>query len=252
MKQKSVFDKYAHEYDLITNAAQRKGYHRKEVQTLIDRFRPTRVLDAGCAAGLTASLFAHQGIAAVGLDRSRSMLKVAKEKYDGQNLPLTFRYGQFEKLPRSLHGKFDLVVCLANAIAGVDTLANLRASMKGFHAVLQPGGVLVLQMLNYSAIIENTPVPIKVTNNDGIVYARYARRQGRRYTLHLVRLDLNAEPIGFEPFCTDFDNFTPDEVHKAIEKAGFKEIKRSGNLLLTSRFSRKSRDLVITARRAKA
>ena len=27
----SVFEKYAHEYDLITNAAQREKYHRKEV-----------------------------------------------------------------------------------------------------------------------------------------------------------------------------------------------------------------------------
>ncbi len=58
--QLSAFEKYAHEYDLITNAAQREKYHQKEVDALIARFRPRSVLDAGCASGLTAMLFARR------------------------------------------------------------------------------------------------------------------------------------------------------------------------------------------------
>ena len=188
---RSVFDLYAHEYDLMTAAAQRETYHRKEVQALVDRFAPGRVLDAGCAAGLTARLFAETGIEAVGLDRSRAMVTVAQQKHAGTSLPLSFRTGRFEKLPNTLHGRFDLVVCLANAIAGVDGPRGLRDAMRGFHRVLAPGGSLVLQMLNFGAAPEGELMPIRATEHEGIVYLRYARREGRRFTLHVVRLDIS-------------------------------------------------------------
>lgn len=249
MKQKSVFEKYAHEYDLITNAKQRAKYHEKEVDALIQRFSPTHVLDAGCASGLTSVLFARKMIQIVGLDRSRPMLQVARSKYGSLGLPLTFAQGKFEKLPKRLHNKFDLVVCLANSISGVDTLTNLRAAMKGFQAVLVPGGHLVIQMLNYKAVTEDVLLPIKATRNDNIVYVRYARRQGRRYSVHLVRLDLATDPIGFEPFCNDFDNFTYDEVTKAMKVAGFIGIKRYADLYLKTPFKKSGRDVVIVGRR---
>jgi SAM-dependent methyltransferase len=250
MKKVSAFEKYAHEYDLVTNAKQRAVYHEKEIDALIDRFHPTHVLDAGCATGLTSVLFARKGIKTVGLDRSRPMLRVARSKYGDLGLPLSFVYGNFEGLSKRLIGKFDLVVCLANSISGVDTVVKLRRTMKNFHTILQPGGSFVLQMLNYKAVTEDVLLPIKATRNGDIVYARYARRQGRRYSVHLVRIDLGKEPIGFEPFTTDFDNFSPVEVVRALRDAGFKDIKRYADLNLKRSFNASGRDLIIVGRRA--
>ena len=249
MKTTSVFEKYAHEYDLMTNAKQRAVYHEKEVDALIERFNPVSVLDAGCATGLTSVLFARKSIKTVGLDRSRPMIEVAKSNYGNLGLPLSFTRASFEKLPKRLHSKFDLAVCLANSISGVNTLANLKATMRGFLSVLQSGGWLVLQMLNYKAVTENVLLPIKATRNGDIVYVRYARRQGRRYSVHLVRLDLSTDPIGYEPFCTDFDNFTDDEVAKAIKGAGFIGIKGYADLYLKRPFKPSGRDLVVVAQR---
>ncbi len=120
---RSVFDIYAHEYDLITNAAEREKYHKKEVAAIIKRFKPETALDAGCATGLTSTLLAEIGIATVGLDSSEAMIKVATKKAKGQKLPLEYRLGRFENLPTSMTKRFDLVVCLANSISGVPTLA---------------------------------------------------------------------------------------------------------------------------------
>jgi SAM-dependent methyltransferase len=250
MKAQSVFEKYAHEYDILTNAAAREKNHRLEVRTLIDRFHPTSVLDAGCASGLTAALFAREGVRAVGLDRSAAMIAVAKKKFSGETIPLRFRTGHFERLPKSLYGKFDLIVCLANSISGVGTVANLRASLRSFHRVLRPGGALVLQTLNLSALKEGEVMPVKGTQAGRIGYLRFARRRGQRMEISVVRLDLSTEPFGFEPFVHETESFAPARLADEVRKAGFGPIVRHGDLLFSGPFKRSSRDFVVSGRKS--
>jgi len=251
---KSIFEVYAHEYDFITNAAQRESYHAKEVAALIERFKPTRALDAGCASGLTTLLLARQGIEAVGLDRSKPILEVARrtrgpESKAGKGLPISFVAGSFEKLPAKMNQTFDLVVCLANSISGVGSLSNLRLSLKNFHNVLRPGGVLVLQMLNYTAVTENRLMPIKATQNGKVVYERFTERQGKSMYIYVTRADFGQTPPQFEIFRHQFDNFSPSQVDGGIRRAGFSSIRTYGDLYMKKRFGAKSRDLVVVATR---
>lgn len=249
-KQPSVFEKYAHEYDLITNAAQREKYHQKEIDTLIARFNPSSVLDAGCASGLTAMLFARRGVEAVGLDCSRRMIEVAREKYDSAKLPLSFRVGNFERLAKNMHSKFDLVVCLANSISGVSSVAGVRQTLRNFHAVLKPGGWLVLQMLNYASMKEGTLFPIRATANDGIIYERFSERRGKRLSVYVSRLDLKKSPQQFEVFRHDFDNYDLTFVHRSMAQVGFQRVSKFSDLYLKKRFARSSRDLVLIGQRS--
>ncbi len=248
-KSASAFEKYAHEYDWMTNAAQREVNHAREVDAIIERCYPTRVLDAGCATGLTTALFARRGIPSVGLDHSRPMIAVARQKYADSVLPMTFRWGKFERLPKAMDSSFDTVVCLANAITGVSAQEGLMASLRGFYRVLSDRGTLVLQMLNYLAVEEGTLLPIRATENHGIVYARYSQRRGKRLAIHVVRIDLNAKPPVTEPFVHEFDNYSPDEMLTAIRRSGFKNIEAYGELTFQKHFTKTSRDLVILARR---
>jgi ubiquinone/menaquinone biosynthesis C-methylase UbiE len=245
----SVFDIYAHEYDWLTNATQREPNHQKEIAALIERFRPTHVLDAGCATGLTSMLFAKAGVPAVGLDRSKAMLTVARKKFKGSGLPLSFRYGRFEQLPKNLTARFDLVVCLANSISGVDSKGALKKSLEGFHRVLKPGGALVLQLLNYKALKDGDIQPIRATGHEDIVYLRYMERTGRRVSLHVVRVDTTQSPPAFEPFRSEFDGFTPSDITSTLQAVGFRKILRYSDLLLSRKYIRASHDLVVIVER---
>jgi ubiquinone/menaquinone biosynthesis C-methylase UbiE len=247
MKTISVFDKYAHEYDILTNATARAKNHRLEVKALIDRFQPDSVLDAGCASGLTTALFAEEGVRALGLDRSSRMITVAKSKFSEGQLPLSFRTGHFERLPQALNGKFDLVVCLANSISGVGTVSNLKRSLAGFRRVLRSGGTLVLQMLNLASIKEGEVMPVKATQWGDVGYLRFARRRAERMEITVVRLDFSIVPFGFEPFVHEVESFSPARLTQEVGSAGFRRIARFGDLLLTHPFKRSSHDLVITA-----
>jgi len=249
MKTDSVFEKYAQEYDILTNAPARVENHRLEVRGLVERFHPNTVLDAGCATGLTSVLFAEEGIRAVGLDRSSRMISVARSKCEGKPLPVSFRQGHFERLPKTLDGQFDLVVCLANSIAGVGTISNLRRSLAGFRRVLRPGGALVIQMLNLAALKDGAVMPVKATRLGDLGYLRFARRRGARMELTVVRLDFSTTPFGFEPFVHETESFAPEILAREIKKLGFGQIARYGDLLLSHRFKRASRDFVISGLR---
>lgn len=249
MKTRSFFDLYAREYDALTNAAARVQGHQKEVAALTARFHPTSVLDAGCATGLTSGLFAESGVATIGLDRSSAMLEVAREKFDGKGLPVSFRSGRFEALPKSLNQRFDLVVCLANSISGVGSVAKLNAALCGFCRVLSPGGTLVLQLLNVDAIREGEIMPVRATHQAGILYLRFMERIGMKTILHIVRVDQNAAPPTFEPFRNESEQFSRSQVERSLRKAGFRDLRAYGDLMLRRRFGRRSRDLVFAAKR---
>jgi len=250
MKRQSIFHSYPQEYDVMTDAAAREPNHAREVETLVARFQPTRVLDAGCATGLTTRLFAERGIETVGLDCSGPILDVAKRRYADSRLPMSFLLGRFEKLPQALTGKFDLVACLANAIVGVDDAVGLRQALRSFHRVLKPGGALVIQALNFEVVKEGRLHPVKATVTDRLTYLRLLRRQGVRIELIAIRIDTALKPPVFEAFSHEFRGLRASEFEKALTGAGFGGIKRFGNLLLSTPFRRNSRDLVVTATRS--
>ena len=245
-RQKSFFDIYPHEYDLLTDAASRRKNHLIEVQSIINYTNPSSVLDAGCASGLTTALFGELGLQAVGIDRSRGMITQAKENY-GQLKNIRFQSSNFEKLPQNLYNKFDLIVCLANSISGVGSLNNLYKSLSNFYKVLKDEGVLVLQLLNYISIVDGEFLPIKITRHDNLVYQRFSERRGKLLYIYVNRLDLSSNPPGYEMFRHEFENFTPKEVTDSLKRARFKRIKRFSNLLFDKKFTKSSRDLVVVA-----
>lgn len=246
----SFFDKYAHEYDRLTNARARYEPHKREIASLIRDYAPSFVVDAGCATGLSSLIFASEGITTVGFDREPKMIATAKKQYGEKEYPLKFVRGSFEDPPKSVIGKADLLVCLANGISGLGTVRLLRKGLKGFHACLRPGGKLVIQMLNFGAITENRIMPIRATRDDGIIYVRYARRVGRRYSLHINRIDNSGVEPTFEPFCHEFDNFSPAELMSAAKLAGFKKLKKFADINRTKKFTSTSRDLVMVGEKA--
>ncbi len=244
----SVFEKYAHEYDLITNAVEREKPHGREMDALIEKYHPTSVLDAGCATGLTSYLFASRGIPAVGLDRAPKMIQVAQSKYKDSALPLRFIEGDFEKLPKQLHQKFDLVVCLANSISGVPTVAGLVRSLKSFRRCLTDGGTLVIQMLNLASLEEHQIFPIRATRNGDILYTRFSERLGRQHQIHVIRHDLSAQPPTYEIFRHSYTNFTKTQMQATLKQAGFGSVATYGKLDHSERLTKSSRDIVFVGR----
>ncbi|MFQ5350291.1 MAG: class I SAM-dependent methyltransferase, partial [Thermoanaerobaculia bacterium] len=110
------------------------------------------VLDLGCGTGEHAEFLAGEGYRTVGIDRSEAQIGKARE-YEGRHGAAgpRFLFGDFTALGEHTDERFGAAIWLGNGLPHLEdeALATALAELAGR---LLPGGVLVLQLLNYERI----------------------------------------------------------------------------------------------------
>lgn len=117
---------------------------REAVSRLIDLLAlPTgaRILDVPCGQGRHAHLLAEAGFDVDGLDYSRHLIALAKQR--GVGPALRYRRGDMRRLPDAWTGRFDAVVNLFTSFGFFADPADDARVVREFARVLVPGGTLV-------------------------------------------------------------------------------------------------------------
>lgn len=107
--------------------------------------RPRRVLDLGCGEGWLVRALAKQGIDSVGIDGSPALIEAARMAGGG-----TFHlcaYRDLAAAPTALGDGFE-VICLNFALLH----AQIEPVLRALHALLAPGGVVIIQTLHPWAV----------------------------------------------------------------------------------------------------
>lgn len=105
------------------------------------------VLDLGCGSGEHARFIASRGHATAGVDRSGDALRMAAEATP-PGAGVSWARADLRALPFAA-GTARLALCLGNTIAILGDDPAIERSFAEARRVLAPGGVLVLQALNY-------------------------------------------------------------------------------------------------------
>ncbi len=105
-----------------------------------------RVLDVGCGAGRHARAFRAAGARCVGLDLSRTLLRVARGVTDAPLVRADMR-----ELPIR-PGSMDLTVSLFTSFGYFERDEEHAAALRQMVATLRPGGWLVIDFLNASEV----------------------------------------------------------------------------------------------------
>ena len=95
----------------------------------------TRLLDAGCGAGLLALLASLRGAQVTALDASPGLVAIARQRLPAADV----REGDLEALPFA-DGSFDAVV----AVNSIFYAADMAAAMRELARVARPGGRVVI------------------------------------------------------------------------------------------------------------
>ncbi len=119
-----------------------------------------RVLDVGCGSGMPTLMWAKWGLDVVGVDPDASMLAqaeanraAAQSEVDAAGGFIAFIAGGFGGLAALGLGTFDALTCTGNALPHVAGVDGLREALADFAAVLRPGGIVVLHLLNHDRLI---------------------------------------------------------------------------------------------------
>lgn len=107
---------------------------------IVEEFGARQVLDIGCGTGVFALLLADRGIEVVGVDPAQASIDVARAKQGGERV--RWICGDATALP-SLRA--DLATMTANVAQEIIDPRTWRATLRGVHEALRPGGHLVFE-----------------------------------------------------------------------------------------------------------
>jgi ubiquinone/menaquinone biosynthesis C-methylase UbiE len=142
-----IFDSfYAKIYDQVVDGGQRQDVEVNLTLGWAKSYRPEvssiQVLDVGCGTGGQVALFKKTGIGkVVGMDRSDAMIERARKTHPDLDL----RVGDAELIGQMSPDEFNLITLYYFTFY---YLQDRSAALKNFYHWLQPGGCLVIHLVN--------------------------------------------------------------------------------------------------------
>ena len=242
------YDHIAPGYDQMTNLDSRLTDIRDFIQRLQQRYQPTSALDVACGTGAHAVTMAQMAIRSVGADLSPAMLDKARTLAQKTGVQVSWLNSPMQELSQHLDEQFDLVLCLGNSLPHLLTPEDLDATLSGFAKLLQPRGVILLQLLNYHKILKNQERIVAITRKGPNEYIRFYDFLPQLIRFNLLTVpwqDNQAQPtlISTLLFPHTADTLTP-----ALKRHNFTTIKTYADLNFNPFDPDTSPNLIIEAR----
>ena len=228
-----LYDEFSDSYDVMVAWEERLQREEPFFRDLFNRAAARRALDVGCATGGHVFHFAQMGLEAVGADPSGKMIRKARKSAAGRPGVRFFQAG-FGDLVHGVGGGFDVVTCVGNTLPHVTTREELDRALSDRAAVLRPGGLLALQMLNYDRILAEKRRFLGTSSGiqKGIEYLffRFYDFDGTSITFNVVTFKKEAGQWSFQVGSTHLRGIRQQELKEALEAAGFSRVEWYGSL----------------------
>ncbi|MDH2347767.1 class I SAM-dependent methyltransferase [Bradyrhizobium sp. SSUT77] len=182
-------------------------------------YPPGAVLDIGCGTGHALTRFAREGIECWGVDLLPMMVEAAKIRCPTANI----RIGDMGHL--ELGRTFDVVISLGSVFAHALTNDDVRATLDAMAVHTNPGGILILEMLNGSAVLTGVIGPAELSvrlQKPGVTYRGDASFviDRRRSRMQLTRVWHRNDQIAWAEQ-SEIRLMMPLELEGWLDQAGF-------------------------------
>ncbi|MGC8781395.1 MAG: class I SAM-dependent methyltransferase [Anaerolineae bacterium] len=256
----AFYDALAPMFDVMTDWEARLTAEGPFLAAQLEAAGARRVLDFACGSGGHALWLAERGYAVAGVDVSPAMIRLARQKAQARGADVPFevvRPGEEAAVPGAA---FDAVICLGNSLPHLLTQDALVAALHMMAHALRPGGVLILQNLNYDLRWVKQPrwfaaqggelagQPVLVWR-----FADYDVPAGRIY-FHIALFRRIGVEWTVEVHTTPQRPLFRADLLAALVAAGFEDVQAFGRMALPAEPFEPDRsgDLVMVARRSAA
>jgi len=141
-----AFTSSAELYEVLSDTDGRLEREGPLLRECLHKASGTRVVDLACGTGLHALFFAELGADLTALDASAGM--IAHAKRHRPHARIQYDVGDMRELRG---GPWDLALCLGNSLSLMPSVAELAQVVGRVAAALSPGGLFLVQILNYLA-----------------------------------------------------------------------------------------------------
>ena len=197
----------------------------------MDRPGPYSVLDCSCGIGTQAIGLALNNHRVHATDLSTVSIDCAKEEAEKLGVDMTFGVADYRNLGSAVSGTFDIVLSCDNSIAHCLTDDDLCAALTSMKSRLNQGGLLLLSVRDYDALVTDQPR----FNNEHVQDRPDGRRivfqvwdwddDGRRYIIHQFLIRDNDGDHEINHFETKLRALLRDELIAAVRDAGYEKVR---------------------------
>lgn len=139
-------------YEAFADAEGRLAREGPLLEECLHRAPGLRVVDIACGTGLHARFFAGLGAHVTALDVSPEMVAYAREHRP--HPAIKYRAADMRTLRG---GPWDLALCLGNSLSLLGSFEEVAATFRAVFAALEPGGLFLLQVLDYASQAAQQP-----------------------------------------------------------------------------------------------
>lgn len=113
------------------------------IESIFTRFdeNPHTILELACGTGTLSSVLTSRGYSMTGVDRSESMVEMARDKADQENQEIAFHTGDMVDPP--VAGPFDTVLCLYDSVNYLMEMDRVLGMLDAVATRLRPGGLFI-------------------------------------------------------------------------------------------------------------
>ena len=244
------------DYDRMVRWERRLAHELPFVERQLAAVGARRVLDVACGTGRHAIALAQRGYEVTGADLSAGMIERARENAAQAGSDVTFVVAGFGELQAAVgDGAFDVALCLGNSLPHVLTEQALSATFADLRAVLRPGGMALIQCLNYTRVLarrERWMAPQSARENDRewLFLRLYDYDADGTLTFHVVTLTRQGDGAwGQRAEATRLRPWQQPDVAAAAADVGFEYVVTYGDMVGAPFDPATSPNLVVVIRR---
>ncbi len=199
------------------------------LETRMGRRGPYALLDCSCGTGTQAIGLALQGHQVHATDLSPVSVDCASKEAASLGVEMTFGVADYRELGEVVSDTFDVVLSCDNSIAHCIHDDDLAAALTSMKARLNPGGVLLVSLRDYAALVSDKPR----FNNEHVQDLPDGRRvvfqlwdwaeNGRQYHNDQFLIRKNDSGYELKHFETELRALLRDEMMSAVERAGYND-----------------------------
>lgn len=235
-------------YDSMTRFKERIKTEKSVLQKWVEKYKFQSALDMACGTGLHSILLAQMGIKTTGVDISETMLNQARlhgKEFKGEVMWLL---SSMEELKSNLREKHDAIFCLGNSIPHILDVPSLDKTFKNFYELLNAGGLLVIQLLNYKKIYDGKNRIVGIHREKDTEYIRfYDFYPDLTFNILIVTWEGNKSDYKLQS--TELYPYRKEELDMILRKVGFEQFEYYGDMAFSPFDENNSSNLVLVARK---
>ena len=244
MKNKNFYNDLSFFYDEMISFSDIIKKRTHELKNFIS-YKYRDAADIGCGTGNDSVALAMNGLNVTGFDPSNGMIKQARINTEGFNVKLVVSGA--EKIPTKFNNKFDIAISLGNSLANIEK-KNISLSIKRIYSILKKNGLLIIQILNYTAVLKNNKRIVNITEKENNQFIRFYDFHKDNIIFNILKID-KTNLKNYDLLSTTLYPYKKEFLLKILKSAGFHQIKWYSDFNDNEFIPLKSKDLILTARK---